>query len=206
MGQLVDGRTDDLKQVPIRTDDEGNVGIFGSGADGAFVLGASEAHIGQVGGTTTRPSASFTVPNSAATYAIGDLIANSATAGSVTPMTFTVGRITNSGGMLRRARLRKTGTGLTGASFRLHLYSASPTPSNGDDGVWLTNGADNYVGAIDITVDKVFTDGAAGNGLPVVGSEINFTAVTYYGLLEARGAYVRTAGETFNIVLEDIQN
>jgi len=161
----------------------------------------------QVGGHTARVSTSFTRPADTIAYASGDLVANSTTAGSVVPMTFAIGRNAGTlGGMIRRIRLRKTGTSTTNAQFRLHLYSSSPTPSNGDNGAWLTDQAANYVGAIDVTCDKVFTDGAAGNGVPVVGSEINFTAATYYGLLEARAGYTPASGETFNVLLEVIQN
>lgn len=96
---------------------------------------------GQVGGLTIRPSASFVRPADTTAYAVGDLVANNTSAGSVTPMSFTVGRDADSGGMIRRIRLRKTGTSVSNALFRLHLYSASPTPSNGDNGAWLTNQA-----------------------------------------------------------------
>lgn len=161
---------------------------------------------GQVGGLTIRPSTSFVRPADTTAYAVGDLVANSTTAGSVTPMTFAVGRDADSGGMIRRIRLRKTGTGITNALFRLHLYSASPTPSNGDNGAWLTNQAANYIGAVDVVVDRAFTDGAAGNGVPVSGAEINFTSQTIYGLLEARGTYTPASGETFTVSLEVLQN
>lgn len=161
---------------------------------------------GQIGGNTARVSANFVRPADTTAYASGDLVANSTTAGSVTPMSFAVAREAGLGGMIRRARIRKTGTGVTNALFRLHLYSSSPTPSNGDNGAWLTNQAANYIGAIDISVDKAFTDGAAGNGVPGVGSEINFTSDTIYGLLEVRGAYAPASGETFTVSLEALQN
>lgn len=159
-----------------------------------------------IGGFVARPSASFTRPADTTAYASGDLVANSTTAGSVSPMSFTISRNTGAGGMLRRARLRKTGTTTTNASFRLHFYSASPTVTNGDNGAWLSTQAANYVGSIDISVDKAFSDGAAGNGVPSVGSEINFTADTYYVLVEARAAYTPASGETFTVSLEIIQN
>lgn len=169
-------------------------------------LASGEEHLGAVGGHTIRPSATFNRPADTTAYASGDLVANSTTAGSVAAMTFAIGRVAAAGGMVRRARLRKSGTSIVNAFFRLHLYSAAPTPSNGDNGAWLTSGAANYVGSIDIIVDKAFTDGAAGNGVPSVGSEINFTATTYYGVLEARGAYTPTSGESFELMLEVLQN
>ena len=171
---------------------------------------ASEVHIGAVGGTTAKVEASFTRPADATTYASGDLVANNTTAGSVTPMEFTVARVAGGSGMIRRARVRKTSTGVTGASFRLHLYLSAPTPQNGDNGVWSTNKAADYVGALDVTVDRAFTDGAAGNGIPTNGAEINFDLpdgqTKLYGLLEARGAYAPGSGETITVGLEVIQN
>jgi hypothetical protein len=165
-----------------------------------------EGHMGQTGGHTARISASFTRPADTTAYAVGDLVANSTTAGSVVLMTFALNRASGKGGMIRRVRLRKTGTSTTSASFRLHLYSASPTPSNGDNGAWLTDKALNYVGSLDVTCDKAFTDGATGNGVPSIGSEINFTANTYYGLLEARDVYTPASAEQFNVELEVLQN
>lgn len=170
-------------------------------------LPAGEAHIGAVGGHTIHASANFTRPADTNVYASGDLVANNTTAGSVTPMSFTVGRgALGLGGMIRRARMRKTGTGITNASFRLHLYSASPTVTNGDNGAWLSNQAANYIGAVDITVDKAFSDGAAGNGAPNVGSELNFVSDTVFGLLEARGAYTPASAEVNTLILEVLQN
>lgn len=168
------------------------------------------AEVGEVrsGGFAARVAVTFTRPADTTAYASGDLVANNVTAGSVVPMTFALGRANalGLGGQIRRARLRKTGTSVTNASFRLHLYSASPVPANGDNAAWLTDKALNYVGAMDFTVDKAFTDGAAGNAVPAVGSEIIFTADTYYGLLEARGAYTPASAELFEVSLELMQN
>lgn len=179
----------------------------GDGTHSKAVASApTENHIGEVGGKTAKLVASFNRPANTTAYALGNLVANSTTAGSVVPMSFTASRATGKGGMVRRARIRKTGTGLTNASFRLHLYGASPTPSNGDGGVWLTDKALDYIGAIDVTVDRAFTDGAAGNGVPITGAEINYVADTIYGLIEARGAYTPASGETFTVDLEVLQN
>lgn len=198
------GRSDSVQPVAV-------VGFYGETEDDAsgMPLGASEEHIGSVSGIIARPSASVTRPADTTAYAIGDLVADSTTAGSVVPMQFAVARIAGASGMIRRMRLRKTGTAITGAVFRLHLYSAAPTPSNGDNGAWLTNGAATYIGSIDVTMDKVFTDGASGNGVPTIGSEINFktgSGTILYGLLEARGVYTPASGESFTCILEVLQN
>jgi len=127
-------------------------------------------------------------------------------------MQFAMSRAAGKGGMVRRLRLRKSGTVITNASFRLHLYSVLPTQTGGggantgDNAPWLTDQASNYAGAIDVTCDKVFTDGAAGNGVMSIGSEIIFTSDIYYGLLEARAAYVPANAESFTLLLELVQN
>jgi hypothetical protein len=201
------------KWIAVAVDASGGLGLgdlnLSVGGIQIGALDAGEAHVGEVGGRGAIASANFTRPADTTAYASGDLVANSTTAGSVTVMTFTIGRGSSgaaASGMIRRARLRKTGTSTTNASFRLHLYRSAPTPSNGDNGAWLTNNAADYVGAIDITVDRAFTDGAIGNGTPNTGSEINFTHQTYYGLLEARAAYTPANAEVFTLELEVIQN
>lgn len=218
----IDGATALVQRVKLVT------GVAGSGQDalvgagteagvlrvtlptdgtGVVKLGAAEAHIGEVGGKNARPSANFTRPNDTTAYASGDLVANSTTNTSVTAMSWTASRATGKGGMIRRVRIRKSGTGVTNAFFRLHLYNAAPsTITNGDNGAWSTSGVADYLGAFDVTVDRAFTDGAAGNGAPMIGAEINFTSDTIYGLLEARGAYTPAAQEVFTVDLELLQN
>lgn len=181
---------------------------------GALVAG--EGHIGQVGGEATVAAATqFARPTDTTAYASGDLVANTTVANTVTPLTFTVARIPAGSGMIRRAKIKKSGTSVTNAQFRLHLYSAAPVQTGaggagtGDNAAFSTDGAANYLGALDVTVDRAFTDGAVGTGLPVVGSEITFklaSGTTIRGLLEARAAYTPGNAETFDISLEVLQN
>ena len=123
-------------------------------------------------------------------------------------MSWTVARVAAGSGSIRRAQVKKSGTSVTLASFRLHLYTSSPTIANGDNAAWSTTHS-GYLGSIDVVVDKAFSDGAGGNGMPNVGSDINFklaSGQTIYGLLEARAAYTPASGETFTIILEVYQN
>jgi hypothetical protein len=161
----------------------------------------------RVGGYTKIATASFTRPNDTTPYNAGDLIANNTTANLVVPMVFDLSRVPGAGGMIRRLRLRKSSANLVNASFRLHLYASLPTIiQNGDNGIWRTNNAMDYVGAYDVIMDRIFTDGAVGNGLPLTGSEDNFVADRYWGLLEARAGYTPIANEGFTGQLEVIQN
>lgn len=160
------------------------------------------------GGIATA-SANFSRPANTTAYASGDLVANSTTAGSVTAMSFTAARISAGGGTILKARLYKTGTSTASASFRLHLFKATVTAANGDNGAFSTSGVADYIGAFDITVSQAFTDGAWGAGTPVSGSDVSFklaSGTTIYGLIEARAAYTPTSGETFTATLEIAQD
>jgi hypothetical protein len=154
-------------------------------------------------------SASFTRPNNVTAYASGQLVANSATAGSVVPLAFTLGNQFPVGQFrLTRVRLFKSGTSTTNATFRLHLYQASPICANGDGGNWSTSGAANWLGNVDVTSMLAFTDGAAGTGSATAGSEMYVrlaSGATVYGLIEARGAYTPAANEVFAAVIEDLE-
>jgi hypothetical protein len=140
-------------------------------------------------------AAKFTRPSDTTAYASGDLVANSTTAGSVVPLSFPVAP---GGRQIRRVRIQTSSTNVTNAAFRLHLYGASPVPANGDNGAWSTSKAADYLGSIDVTVDKAFTDGAVGTAT----GEINFGGPTLFGLIEARGAYTPTSAGVFNVSLE----
>lgn len=177
-----------------------------------IALGAGEAHLGEVGGLFADNGQTTTRPNDTTAYASGDLVANSVTAGSVVPLAFTVTRIAAGSAMIRRVRFKKSGTTITNASFRVHFYKTSPTPSNGDNGVWLTTES-TYLGSVDCDLTsaaaKVFTDAAKVIAVPTIGSEIIFSLSSgqlIYGLIEARAAYTPIANEVFTVVLELAQN
>jgi hypothetical protein len=131
-------------------------------------------------------------------------MANSTTAGSVVAMTFSpVTKGSGRSAQIRRVRISKTGTSVTNASVRLHLYTTSSiTAANGDNGAWSTDKAANYVGSVDVTIDKAMTDGAAGNAT----CEFNINSLSLYGLLEARGAYTPTSAEVFTVTLESAED
>ena len=150
-------------------------------------------------------SASLTRPADTTAYASGDLIANSTTAGSVTPLTFFIpyGR----GLRLAKVNLKRSATSVTNASFRLHLYKDSPTVTNGDNSAWLSIEA-GYQGSVDIVgTSPAFSDAAKATGTYVVNSNYApfflFTDADQfiYGLLEARGAYTPASAEIFTAYL-----
>jgi hypothetical protein len=152
-----------------------------------------------------NPSDSFQRPATNPTYASGQLVANHGTAASVVALSFgSSARFSTGGGIVLKARLQKSTTGLSGAAFRLHIYSAAPTGvANGDTGAWSTNIA-NYLDSIDVTIDKAFVDGAYGVGA-AVSPGIAFklaSGSSLKGLLEARGSYTSPNSEVFTATLE----
>lgn len=174
-------------------------------------LAASEAIIGKVVGVACVPSSSFTRPADTTAYASGDLVANNTSAGSVVPMSFPVVRAPLGTACIRRARLKKSGTSTTLASFRLHLYTLKPTCANGDNSAWSTSHS-GYLGSIDLdasgTTGRAWTDGSGVQGSPAVGSELTVEAVDgrlVYGLMEARAGYTPVSGEVFTVELEVFQ-
>jgi len=152
---------------------------------------------------------SFSRPADTTQYAVGDLVANSTTAGSVTAMSFVVTRYSQGAGELVGGRISKTSNVTTDAEFRVHLYVSSPTAANGDNAAWLTTGAGatpTYIGHIDSLPMKAFSDGASARlAISSTGTQIRFklsSGSSIKELIEARGAYVPTSGETFVVTLE----
>lgn len=151
-------------------------------------------------------ASAMTRPNDTTAYAVGDLVANSTTAGSVTAIEL-ASAVRAAGGVsqVRRVRIRKSGTSTTSAQFRVHLFSASPGVANGDNGTFSPSTIANWIGSLDVNIDRAGVDGAIGAGVPMVGGEVTFTiasGTSLYALLEARAAYTPSANETFTLIAE----
>jgi hypothetical protein len=187
-------------------------------ADGAGspVTSANPSATYSPGGFVTV-SQTLTRPSDTTPYTSGDLIANSTSAGSVAPIELlSVARATGEAIRIERVRLRKTGTSLTNASFRVHLFRLLPVPSAGDNaafdngsGVLALADITGYIGTVDITMGYAATIGARGVGVPSTGSGITCEAAgssghetSLWALIEARGAYTPTSGEVFTLTIE----
>lgn len=162
--------------------------------------------------TTTNininPSQSFTRPADTTVYASGDTVANSTTAGSVTPLTLTAARVAAGAFMVHRLSLRKSGTSVTNAAFRVHLFKTSPTSASGDNAAISMTGSAGYVGYVDIVIDQAFTDGAVGfSSLAMSDTIVSLASGTsLYALLEARAAYTPISAEVFTLTAEITQD
>ena len=149
-------------------------------------------------------TATFTRPNDTTAYAANDLVANSATAGSVTPMSFPVPHGLGKGVVLRQIKVQKSGTTPTNGNFHLRLYASSPTCANGDNGAWSTT-LSGYLGKAESVIVEAFTDGSATVDSMSEAADIHFVvsagAPVIYGLLVADAAYTPAALEVFTITL-----
>lgn len=186
--------------MSINSENAAYVKIIPNTEESAFVANNAVAN----------PTGTFNRPADTIVYAVGDLVANSTTNTSVTPMSLSVARIAAGSFELKKCRLYKSGTSIANASFRVHFYKTSPTTiTNGDNGVFLTSNVANYIGSMDVNMDTVFTDGASGISAPLNGTKFAVklaSGTAIYALIEARAAYTPVSGETFTLVLDDLQN
>jgi len=151
------------------------------------------------------PFSSFSRPANTTQYTANDLVADNATAGSVTPLTFSLYRLGGSG-IIRRARLHKTTTTATVATFTLHLFSAAPTVTNGDNGAFAISSVASLLGSIAIDMSSGAVAGTGSlkqfSAATAIGVDFGSLDSTIYGLLVATGAYAPGSGETFTATLE----
>lgn len=153
------------------------------------------------------PTDSFTRPANTTQYADGDLVANSATAGSVTPLKFSMNGLGRSG-MIRRARIYKSATTATAATFSLHLFDSEPTVANGDNGAFsVATNISSWLGKIALDMSSGSEAGASA-GLSQVSAAVAIgiskptAGGVIYGLIEAGGTYTPASAETFTVRLE----
>ncbi|MDQ4061175.1 MAG: hypothetical protein M3145_08750 [Pseudomonadota bacterium] len=158
-----------------------------------------------VAGASTVASGSFTRPADTLAYASGDLVANSTVAGSVVPVPLAVALVTGGKGRIRRVRIRKSGTSVANASFRVHLWSVAPAVTGGDNAAFAANGAANYLGAVDVTVTQALNDGAFGAAATDIGFIAAGGSLNLYALVEARAAYTPVSAESFTVAIEATQ-
>lgn len=150
-------------------------------------------------------SGNFNRPADTTSYAAGDLVANSTTAGSVVPLEVVAG---NSGQvvMLRRLIFRKSSSTTTNAVFRVHVFTVAPTVSSGDNvGLGISTGAADYVGSFSVGAIRGMTDGTVGFASPDIGADIGVVLGStgkLFCLIEALAAYAPANAETFTLKFE----
>lgn len=147
-------------------------------------------------------SATFARPSGNTTqYAVGDLVANSATAGSVVQMSWAFQNEI----WLRKIRIDKSDPDITSAAFRLWLHpDAAVTFSNGDNGPMQiassTLAIADVIDGFDVTIDASLP-GAGDVGVLTFDRGLYRLPATFYGFLEARGTYTPGDGESFTVTI-----
>jgi hypothetical protein len=149
-------------------------------------------------------AAAMVRPANTTAYAVGDLVANHATAGNVAAIELPAARYPGGEGKVAGVRLSKSNVSLTAAAFRVHLFTAAPSVTNGDNGVFApTNGiAKGYIGSVDVTIDKALGDGAFGRANAALLFDTDKPSPKLYALIEARDAYTPASAESFTLTLE----
>lgn len=149
----------------------------------------------------------MTSPGTGGTYAVNDLVANNATAGSVTPISCAIGSYSGASIRITKAQLLTSTTTLTNASFLIHLYTSSPTVANGNDGAYSST-ASGWFCTIPVTLGLAFSNGAAGQGTPSFGGDcarVLSSTATVYALIQANATYAWTAAMTWDLTLEGLE-
>lgn len=132
---------------------------------------------------------SFTRPGDTTAYAIGDLVANSTTAGSVAALAFTGATISGNGGTGRIAGLILRWSAGAACTLRAHFLKTNHAVTNGDNGAFVLTSLDddNYIGSTDIVLDGG-SGGLQGHGQCSIAYELA-SGDTIYALIEARSAF-----------------
>jgi hypothetical protein len=144
----------------------------------------------------------FTRPNNTTPYVVGGAVSDSLSAPRLLTLR-NAGRFPGSGGVILAAKHTKSGTNITAASFRLHIFRDPITPLNDNTVLPLLYARrDNRIGAID------FTHVTGGAGSDCTEGFTNERTIPYasndgnlYLQLVANGAYTPAALETHFIEL-----
>lgn len=175
--------------------------------------GAQEIHLGQVGGEAAVVTGTLTKSTKTTAYSSGQIVAQSATAGSCSPITLAVARANDKTGMVRRVRLMVNDTAWLTLTVRVHFFTNSPTFTNGDAANFAGGLSESsYIGYADVVIDQQFTSSnVKGIGAPAAGGEFNFVPSSgtqnIFAVLEARSTTgTVTASTTWTLTAEVLQN
>jgi hypothetical protein len=186
----------------------GHVSIGGAGSAEVSVA-AGEAHIGQTGMKMASVSATITRPADTTAYAALDAVSDSTSAPAA--LTFASAcRINAGSGTVVKARLM-TDQSTNTASFRLHLFSASPTPVNDNAAytlLWASR--TSYLGYVDF--DPAATEGTGSDAAMSQNTDVRLpfvcgaAATSIYGLLETLSAFTPASGQNVHLEVTVAQN
>jgi hypothetical protein len=126
-------------------------------------------------------SSSFTLPSTTTGYSAGQLMANSATAGSVVVPSFSLQGMTFDA-IIPRGEIfinDSTSTAWGGQTITVDLWSAAPTFANGDRGAFSpATGTASHLAAFTCKMSAEYGDGVWGECGIVTGNALIFPAAT----------------------------
>lgn len=158
-------------------------------------------------GKIVSVSDTFDRPPNTTTYGANDLVSNSATAASVTPLKFGVGR---GGFKIHAIHMTKSDeTDVANADFDLNLWTSPVTSTAGDNEAWSVAASEptGYLGEYDLPVMIAHSTEAATHlfagetGMSASGIPGHTSTGYIYGLIQADGAYSPASAETFTVTL-----
>jgi hypothetical protein len=159
-------------------------------------------------------AAVLTRPANTTAYSAGDAVSNSATAASVTPLTFAAADAANAPITLTHLVLLSTdtGPGAAGATFEAWLFNADPTANagvGGGDNAAFSQKQAGFVGRLSGTFIAA-SDGSTAVLTPVEGSVLPTAPLaggtTVYALLKTLTAFTpRANGTSFTATLKGYQ-
>lgn len=144
-------------------------------------------------------SQTITRPGNTTAYQDTDLVANSATAGSVTPFVWEANNMAEQ--RIVSAIVTKSTATTTNGSFRLWLFSETKAVTNGDNSAIAPTTMTGFLGTLSGSTTLAGTAGARTALAVDVQGEIWPNCGKIWGLLEAKAAYGPGSEETFSIEL-----
>jgi hypothetical protein len=160
--------------------------------------------------TPSTPTSVMSLPATTTAYTAGQLIANSATAGSVIVPSISIPGAFRSA-MISRGRLSTndaTSTAWGAQTVTVDLWSVAPTFTNGDRGAWSpATGTANHLGALTCVMSAEYGDGAYAECSLAVGQAaiaVPASGVIYWTLNASTGSGVTGASKTFTFTLESL--
>lgn len=157
-----------------------------------------------VGGITPQAGFQLTRPADTLVYASGDAMAN-ATSGAAQLSVANAASVAGGSGVILGARLVKSGSGVTNADFRLHLFRNYAGAAPNDNVAWAPSAADlrEHLGYVDfLAANSVTINGSVVYQGLLSRANISFnldTVASIPAVLEARGAYTPTSAEIFDV-------
>lgn len=191
---------------PLRTDPVGTT------TQPVQFVSPQTVNIGEaISAAATNPTSTLTLPSTTTAYSSGELIANNATAASVSVPSFMIANV-GGGASIQRLRLSTndtTSTAWGGKTIQVDLWSAAPTFVNGDRGAWsIATGTAYHLGSFSITMSAMYGDGAYGEGAPAVGNAVLVSlaglgvSTIFWTLQAVGGSGVTGANKTFTLTAE----